>query len=326
MKIKYEKKVKKLIQYYEDMRKSFKWENDMIRHLVALTYAMKDKELDTVPIIEMRDYIKQNTGMFSPFRGHMMFALSGLLCANSRTPQKQFDEMLSNEKTLKEVGFKQSMYLPTALYALLSVYTGNNVADYAEKSMAIYKEMRQNHPFLTSGDDYALAILLASTNHSADLLETYYQTLNDRGFSKSNGLQMLSHIMAFSEKSVADSVDRCERIHNHLKANKLRVSTEYYPSIGLISLLDADLDKAMDDLVEITDYLRGQKRYKWLGKGMNLLIASGIITSEYIKEGSDDMVIDTTLSVSIQAIIAAQQAAMIAAITASTVAATSSSN
>ena len=323
MKVVYEEKVKKMIQHYEDMRKLFKWENDMVRHLVALTYAMKGKELDPTPIKEMNDYIKRQTGVFSPFRGHMMFALSGLLCANSQTPKKQFEYMLNNEKILKSIGFKHSTYLPTALYALSSVYEGDDVAGYAEKAMGIYKEMKQNHPFLTSGDDYALAILLAGTDHSPDLLEDYYQALNGRGFTKSNGLQMLSHIMAFSEKNVRDSVDQCERVYNHLKANKLKIYSAYYPAIGLICLLDVDQDKLIDDLVEVAIYLKGQKKYKWLGKGMNLLMASAIITSEYIKEKSGDMVVDTTVSISIQAIIAAQQAAMIAAITASTAASTS---
>lgn len=326
MKSRYEDKLNKMMQYYEDIRESFKWENDMARHLVALTYAMKEKELDTIQIKEVKDYIKSNTGMFSPFRGHMMFAMSGLLCANSDSPKDQFKFMIDNEKILKSIGFKNSTYLPTALYALLSVYEGDDVSIYGEKAMQIYKEMKQNHPFLTSGDDYALSILLASTDHNTDILEDYYQELNSRGFSKSNGLQMLSHVMAFSKKDVRYSVDKCENIYNYLKKNKFKIYADYYPAIGLISLIDSDKNELMVDLVEIATHLKKQKRYKWLGKGMNLLMASAIITSEYIKEKSGDMVVDTTLNVSIQAIIAAQQATMIAAITASTVAATSTSN
>ncbi len=194
------KKVNKMIQHYEDMRKLFKWENDMVKHLVALTYAMKDKELNQAGIKEMKDYIKRETGAFSPFRGHMMFALSGLLCATSEAPKDKFESMLHNEKILKSIGFKYSSYLPTALYALSSVYEGDDVKGYGEKAIDIYKEMKQNHPFLTGGDDYALAILLAGTDHSPSLLEDYYQALHDQGFTKSNGLQMLSHIMAFSKK------------------------------------------------------------------------------------------------------------------------------
>ena len=66
MKVVYEEKIKKMIRNYEDMRKPFKWENDMVRHLVALAYAMKGKELDPVSIKEMNDYIKEVTGFFLP--------------------------------------------------------------------------------------------------------------------------------------------------------------------------------------------------------------------------------------------------------------------
>ena len=82
-------------------------------------------------------------------------------------------------------------------------------------------------------------------------------------------------------------------------------------------MLDDDRGEIINDLIEVATYLSKQKKYKWLGKGMNILMASAIITSEYIKE-NDANVVATTLTVSIQAIIAAQQAAMIAAANAST--------
>lgn len=326
MKFIYEERIKKMMQNYEELRQEFKWENDMARHLIALSYAMKEKEINIAEIKEVKEYIKNRTGMFSPFRGHMTFILSGLLNTNKNNPKEEFKTMLNNEKILKENGFKYSSYLPTALYSLSSVYKGDDVEGYSKKSMEIYKEMKRNHPFLTSGDDYALSILLASTEHSTDLLEDYYTELNNRGFSKSNGLQMLSHIMAFSENGVRESVNKCENIHENLKANKLKIYADYYPAIGLISLIDGNQNELMNDLVEVADYLKKQKRYKWLGKGMNVLIASAIITSEYIKEKSEDTVVNTTLSVSIEAIITAQQAAMIAAIAASTAAASTAGN
>ncbi|MGO1368832.1 MAG: DUF4003 family protein [Senegalia sp. (in: firmicutes)] len=326
MKFIYEERIKNMMENYEELRQEFKWENDMSRHLIALSYAMKGKEINITKIKEIKEYIKNKTGMFSPLRGHMTFVLSGLLNVNVDNPKEEFDNMLSNEKILKENGFKYSSYLPTALYSLSSVYKGDDVRDYTKKAMDIYKDMKKNHPFLTSGDDYALAILLASTDHSTDLLENYYEELNNRGFSKSNGLQMLSHIMAFSESSIRDTVNKCENIHNNLRSNKLKISTDYYPAIGLISLIDGNENELMNDFVEIADYLRNQKRYKWLGKGMNVLIASAIISSEYIKEQKESSIVNTTLSISIETIIAAQQAAMIAAIAASTAAASSAGN
>lgn len=320
MKSIYEVKINSMINYYEELKKEFKWDGDSVKHLVALTYAIKDKTLNTDEIKDVKAYLKKETGTFSPFRGTMMFALCGLISAASETPTVYLQNMIDNLKILKSVGFKSSTYLPTALYALSTVYEGNDVEGFAEKAYEIYKEMKKNHPFLTSGDDYALAILLASTNQNPDLLETYYKALNAEGFYKSNGLQMLSHIMTFNKSDVNASVARCKRVLDELKKNKLRVSYDYYPAVGLISLIDQNHDEVVQDLIDVSKYLSQQKKYKWLGKGMHIMMASAIITSEYIKDNDGD-VVSTAVTVSVQAIIAAQQAAMIAAITASTAAA-----
>lgn len=319
MKSIYEEKINSMINYYEQLKSEFKWDGDSVKHLVALTHVIKDKTLDTDQIKDVKAYLKKETGTFSPFRGTMMFALCGLISAASDNPTVHLQKMIDNQKILKSVGFKSTTYLPTALYALSTVYDGNDVEGFAEKAYEIYKEMKKNHPFLTSGDDYALAILLASTNQNPDLLETYYKALNEEGFYKSNGLQMLSHIMSFNKSDVSISVARCKRVLDELRKNKLRVSYDYYPAVGLISLIDQNQDEIIQDLIDVSKYLSHQKKYKWLGKGMHIMMASSIITSEYIKDHDGD-VISTTVTVSIQAIIAAQQAAMIAAITASTAA------
>ncbi len=321
MKSTYQAKVNEMIENYESLRKAFKWEGDGTKHLVALNYASKGKRLDVDELKSVKAFLKNETSAFSPFRGTMMFALCGLICATTDSPENYLKRMLDNQKVLKSVGFKNSTFLPTALYALSTVYEGNDVESYGEKAMAIYKEMKSNHPFLTSGDDYALAILLASTNQNPDLLERYYTALTQAGLAKCNGLQMLSHIMSFNTTDVSTAVEKCKYVYDELKANKLKVSYDYYPALGLISLLD-NQEEVVKDLVEVSTYLMHQKKYKWLGKGMNILMATTLIVSEYVIEHESDLV-TTAVTVSIQAIIAAQQAAMIAAATATTAAAAS---
>ena len=205
-----------------------------------------------------------------------------------------------------------------AVYALMKVYEGENVKGFCKKAMSIYKEMKIDHPFLTGGDDYALSILLAETKHGSSELEEYYRKLNQNGFYKGNGLQMLSHILSISKNQVDYDVKRCEKIYEYLKENKMKIGTTYYPALGILTLLEIDESKLLKESFEISMYLKSQKRYKWLGKGMNVMIAAAIMASEYIYEKSNDTVIDAAMSVSVQVIIAAEQAAMIAAITAST--------
>lgn len=323
MKKRYKEKAEKMIQYYGELKKEYWFENDKVRHIIALNYSMEDRELDLTQIEAMKKHIKNKTNIFSPFRGiPMIFALSGLLCATSDTPKNKFDSLLNNEKILRDAGFNHSSYLPIALYALSSFCKEDDISKYANKAMDIYKEMKKKHPVLTSGDDYAFAILLASTDNSRSLLDDYYDALTDRGFYISNGLQMLSHILVLSNKHIRDVVNHCEYIYNKLKDNNFKVAADYYPAIGLVCLLDIEKNVLATDLIDVASYLRSQKKYKWLENGMLVLLASAIIASEHTREKSDDVVIRTTLNDTIQAIIVAQQVAILGGAIGASVAAT----
>ena len=107
---KYLSKLNILTKNYEYLRKEAKWENDLVKHLVALDFTMKGKKINIVEIMDLKKYIKNKTGIFSPYRGEMMFALAGLLCSNSDMPKKQFDKMIEKEIILKEVGFKKTEF------------------------------------------------------------------------------------------------------------------------------------------------------------------------------------------------------------------------
>jgi hypothetical protein len=327
MKPYYQESIERLMNNFLILEKPFMWEHNLLIHLVALSYTMSKKNVDVDQIKGMKKYIKTRSGAFSPYRGMMNFTVAGLLCAQYDNPEDIFDQMYRRQPLLKEAGFKQSSYLCTVSYALEKTLTTNDQAvQRIDKAMDIYKDMKANHPFLTSGDDYALAILLSTSDHDVDALESYYRALSEVGFTKSNGLQTLSHILAFSTINMRDMVDRCSYLFQVMKENKLKVTTEYYPAIGLVALLDMDEKVLGDDFVEVATWLKSLKKYKWLGKGMNILLASGIISDYYIQSAKENGLITTTLSVSIETIIAAQTAAMIASITAATAAASSASS
>lgn len=158
-------------------------------------------------------------------------------------------------------------------------------------------------------------MLIAGAGKDPDRLESYYNGLANLGFTKSNGLQTLSHILSFSDMSIENAVNKCSIIQKRLKEEKLKISSDYYPAIGLVALLHDPEGQLIDEFVELANYLRTQKKYKWLGKGIHVLFASALIAGEYIQSAQSN-VMNTTLQVSIQMIIAAQQAAMIIAISA----------
>jgi hypothetical protein len=304
-----EKMVETMADNYELLRKAFIWDHDLTKHLVALQYTLENKRVDVEKIKIIKDHLKSNTGIFSSFRGSSMFAICGLLAATSEDPKKQLDEMINNQNLLKNVGFKNSQYLPTALYALSQLTLEENMDTLLNRAHDIYLDMKKNHPFLTSGDDYAFSILLATSDHSLSKIEAYYEALSKASFTKSNGLQMLSHIMAFHEGDLLEKTRKLEEIYQILKENKIKAYDKAYPALGLLSMLD-DSEKTITNFVELVKYLKKMKRYKWLDRNMLMLIAGAILAGDTMK----DEVSSTSIQVTIQSIIAAQQAAMIAAV------------
>lgn len=321
MNAKYNQVSNQLVNNFSLLKASFKWDEDLSKWLLAVAYATQEKEITIEAIQEMKAYIKKTTGMFSPFKSMNLLSLSGLLALNSENAKSTFDVMNDNYKTVKNVGFKQTTYLPLALYTLSQVYEGSDYTQYAEQAINIYKEMKSNHPILTGGDDYALAILMVKEQGKLDRIERAYQALKSAGFSSTNGLQMMSHILTFSDESVEILVERASEIASVLKSNKLKIYPDYYASIALIALVGSA--SATQDLVDVALYIKSQKQARWLSKGMVVMLASAIVTTELVE--STDEVVLTSLKVSIQSIIAAQQAAMIAAIAASSAAAGASS-
>ncbi len=319
-------KADKMFDLYLQIEKQFKWEHNLSNHFAALTYIQKEKEFDKDKIKSVINYIKENTGVFSNYRSNAMYILAMLLCSEYDNPKEKFSTMMIYDKKLKEAGFKSNTYLPIANYALLLTCEENLIDYRVKKAFEIYSEMKKNHPWITSGDDYALSILLAGFNKSVNDIEKYYMSLNNVGFSKGNGLQLLSHILSFSDSNIEIVTRKCRDLYIKLKENKLKIGSDYYASLGLISLLDDDSGTAASDLIELAKYINGLKKYKWLGKGMNVLIASAMVSSEYINERKQNNLIDTTISISIEALIAAQTSAMIAAATASYIAVYSTSS
>lgn len=315
-------KVDNMLEMYLKIEKQFKWEHNLSKHFAALTYTQKNKKFDKEKIDKLMKFIKSKTGVFSCYRGTSTFIIAMLLCSQYEDPEDKFSEMMEYHDELRKAGFKSSMYLPIANYALLITNEDSFVDSRVSQAYELYCDMKKNHPWLTSGDDYALSILLSRYNKSVKTIEEYYKSLNESGFSKGNGLQLLSHILSFSNEDVDVITGRCKKVYDKLKKNKLKIYSDFYASLGLIALLDGD-GTITDDLVQVAQYLNKLKKYKWLGKGMNVLLASALVSEEYINknENNNNELIQTTLSISIEALIAAQTSATIAAVTASTAAA-----
>jgi hypothetical protein len=311
-------KLDMLVDLFEQVSVKYKWEQSLTNHFTALTYTINKKDFDKEKIEILREHMKKTTGIFSYYRGTSKILLSSLLACQYDNPEQEFNKMLDYDKRMKDAGFKNSMYLPIANYALLATCTEECVSTRINKAIEIYKEMKKNHPWLTSGDDYPLAILLADSdkpvNNIIENMEECYNLLNENGFGKNNGLQFLSHILGFRQEENKVKVLRCKEIFDRLKENKMKVYSGGYAVIGFLSILGEDGYRAVEQVIEIVNTLKSTKKYKWLGKETHLFTAAALVSDVYIENMKNQKeLIQTSIGISIEALIAAQTAATIAA-------------
>lgn len=318
-------KANELIRIYKQVNRDYRWKNTgNMNNLIALTYVMKGQQYAKQEIDRVNAYIKKNTGPFSCYRQKSVL-FSVLLYLNYPDPETKFDSLLDYEDKLKSFGFRSYTYRPVTAYSLLLTCAPEEIDRRIAKAHEIFVEMRRNHPWLTSGDDYPLSILMAKERDPVPEImaniESIYAELKEAGLSKSNGLQFLAHILSFSAESTPEKVRRCMDLYTFFKENKLKVYSGNYGSLGLLTLLREKSGEAAAQTLSVSNILSEDRGIKWLGKEIIFLTASALVCDLFLDNMKTPEVIQTTAVVSMESLLAAQTAAMLGATCAASAAA-----
>jgi len=325
-------KASTLMDVYAQLKKEYKWRsNDISLRFTACIYALTGKAFAFKEFDQATKHIKKSTGLFSYFRSSLLYPIAAQLVNNFDDPQQAFAQILEYDKALKANGFKSTSQRGIAAYALLLTCPHGELESRISRAMKLYKRMKKEHPWLTSANSYGVVVLLAAENQSLDSLlnkmEENYQLLREHGFKRSSGLQLLSHLLTFSPEPGEELSRRCQRIMDFLQTNRLKVSSMYYGAIGLMALLGESCYQGLDDIVEMADYLKENKAFKWYYKELNLMMICALVANEYVEDQKQQNLGTTSLGIAMEALIAAQTAAMftvIATTSAATNAGTSS--
>lgn len=322
-----------LIEKTETISKNFKLQLSYYQSFVAVNAIKLNREIQVEKIKELMDHIKKNTSFFSPFRSQS-FLLAALMTLHSEQPEPIFSRLKEHYDSLKKAGFRQTQYLPMASYCLDSILYDPRIQDmsiqtrsYKEaliaKSYETFTLMKEQHPWLTGGDDYALCVLLAHSHKNLSRVEYIFDQLNLHGLSKTNGLQSLSNILALSNEDENSLVQRLIQLKEQFKAKGLKFNDFAFPGLGLLVHLNCD-EQMVEDIANSINALHKLKHYKWLDKSLLLLFVILLQSEQYKSELSQKTIYETTLSITIEQIVTAQTAIMIAMMssTAATTAAT----
>lgn len=320
---------KNFIDNRDRIKSAFSWDSTYIHPICAAVFTDRRQQADVERMKYCRDILKEQTGIFSNFRGTAKLAMISMMAVD-RNPEEKLRKALQIYNFLKR-HFFSGEYLPVASMVIADVAPESRYEEICSRTRHIYDLMKKEHPILTSGEDSVFAALLALSDLTDEQVvqetEDCYRLLKPQFFS-GNAVQSLSHVLALGEGSAEEKCRRVMDLYHGLKEKGYRYGTDYeLASLGVLALLPVELSCVMEDIIEVDDFLARQKGYGIIGLGrkQRLMHAGMLVSSDYIGE-SGNLTMNSAAIGGTISLIAAQQAAVCAAIAASSVAANSSSN
>lgn len=312
----------------EEVKEAFKWENDSLISVCASVFMNHDKQADSVKLKECKALLKEQTGIFSNFRGTAELPVVALM-AVAENPAEKLEKSLKYYNALKQY-FSGSEYLVLAAAILAEQISEDKIGETAARAKKLYKLMKEEHPFLTSGEDSVFAVLMAISQKTDDKalmneVEAAYKKLKET-FSSGNDVQAVAHVLALAEGNVEAKCQKLLSLYEGLKAAGAKYGKYYELStLATLSLLPVAVETMVEDILAVDAVLAEKKPYSGIfgqDKKTRLMHAAMIVNCEYSKsEDANVAAMTSTL-----AMIAAQQAAMCAVLCASAASSAAAAN
>jgi hypothetical protein len=299
------------------IKKAFPWQNAMVSRLAGLLYTAENKSADEDAIRASHELIKENTGMFSSFRGNSAISIATMLSL-SADKEQQLANTLTVYDLLKDVKFRASDT------------TTDKYQHTIERTKMFYDSMKAKHRFLTGHDDYIFSAMLGlsdiDVDSGIDRMEQLYTALKPE-FMSGNSVQALTQVLVLG-KEAPEAADRVLALRDAFRAEGIRLDKEFtLSSLGVLSLLPSNNKDMVTEVSETFELLRTKKGFgNWSIVKQELLLLSAALVAFKSVEDVQNGIVTSMLSTSITNIVIAQQAALAGAAAAASAAAIASSS
>lgn len=307
------------VESLEAIKNATKWSlTDDFRRLMALNYAIHGAPFEPNRFAHAQAVIKQKTGIFSKFRGSQNFVWLSSLDAKYEDIEPAIDEVLHLDTLLDRKHFRFSTLRPFLAAQLVNV---NEPEQRLDEASSLYQTFKKHHPWLTGDEDLlsALVLVQAFDDHVElnERIESYYQALEVH-LPRSNELQLVSHLLTFSDFEPDEAVTCFMAWRSRLEAQQIRVKNEHLAPLALLSIVSEPNDT---DEQLILDIIAAEKEQQRWFNTYGLTIALQLVAAENITEEASSLLIHGTFA----HLMAMQQAASAAA-TVAIISSTSSNN
>jgi hypothetical protein len=317
--------VERYLEVFEGLRRRKRWSTGIeILRFAALTLAATDLAEPGSELEETAKVLSKEAGGFSPLSSAVRHAVAAILIRRGLDPVITVHRTKETLAAFKEFKLTRSGAHPllAALVLVLDAGGGAPSRDTIARMKAIIDRWDEDHWFLTGVDDYPMAAMHATRDVSIEQLgmdvEQIYQLLRKAKYPSGEQLQLVSHLLMFSDQGPREAAQRFDRTVKALKKAKQRVWQSHFDEVALLVLSGGHVDEVVPMVIEYRDRLRAVKPKPTAD--IALSIAAGVVLAEEVEKirGLEGATTAANLR-AVQAIIEAQQAVMIACIAACTV-------
>ena len=250
------------------VRKASFLELDDVIKVGALFYTAKRMTPDTEKIRACKELLKRKTGIFSNFRGFLMFAIQVKMSV-SPDPEAYLDAVLAIYKKLAEGRILPGEILAMAAMTIYDQSQGRDVDLVIAEVKESYARIKQKHKFLTDENDISFIALMVLSGKDVDQtleeVETLYTALKERFRMPSDTAQSAALVLSMSRKPVDQKVESFIGLYEALKEVKHATSKAKAMSVyAAFTDLAVPREQLAEEIGEVDEWLKHQKGYGFL--------------------------------------------------------------
>lgn len=283
----------------------------------ALNCTMKNEKVDTERINSALSIIKNNTSLFSSFRGINKLT-SAITISLEENMEESFKEIMKIYDKLKDE-FSGSDFLVIAAQVIFKSRNRVNVDEAVKNTKVAYDLMKKYHRFLTGKEDITNAAIIATTSNNLEEtfkdIEECYEYLKENKISTLNNIQALAQTLSLINMPAVEKCNIVLNMKSKLKEKKVQLQDYFIPVLGVLSFLSDNNEVMAENIAKVSAELKENRGFGNFSIGSNFrnMISATLVATDYLENNSEmsENILNSTNNSVLTAAIAMQTAVMI---------------
>lgn len=271
--------------------KALGWEPDMLQAACAAVLADEGVTAKEEKLKLCRDILHREERFYSEFRGRLRLTVLAKM-SMSDDPRVYLQQLRTISRLITGNTFFSGEHRILASIQILEQVGLTRAEETVERTYAIYRRMRKEHPWLTGVENFPMAAVLAVRRTNPEVLFAEmgecYRILREK-FHAGDSAQICSHVLALSSTGAEQKCRKLFDIWDGLKAEKHRYGTgKELGLLAALTTLEKPTEEIVRDIIAADDYLRTKKGFGLFGIGtvQRRMYAAQAVLQVFAQKGS----------------------------------------